>query len=326
MSLEKMPRVRLAHLPTPLDEAPRLSAALGGPRILVKRDDLTGLAFGGNKTRKLEFLLADALRQGADTIFTEGATQSNHCRQTAAAARKLGLRCVLVLSHSEHDELQGNLLLDHLLNVEICLTDREQRAETMAELADEERRKGRQPYVIPTGGSTGVGALGYANVVLELAQQLFERSLSISRIYFSSSSGGTHGGLVLGAKLYHAPYRIIGVSPDDTTAEVQAIVAHVAADAAKVLGVDLSFAPQEVEAYDQFVGPGYAISTPESLEAIRLFAETEGIILDPVYTAKAAAGMIHDIRSGAVGRDETIIFIHTGGTPAIFAYHRELSA
>jgi D-cysteine desulfhydrase family pyridoxal phosphate-dependent enzyme len=325
MSLEKMPRVRLAHLPTPLDDAPNLSKALGGPRILIKRDDLTGLAFGGNKTRKLEYLFADALKQGADTIITEGSTQSNHCRQTAAAARKLGLRCILSLSYSEHDEMQGNYLLDHLLKAEMRLTDRTQRREQMTQIAEEERRKGHTPYVIPTGGSNAIGALGYASLILELAYQLYERGIAASCLYVSSSSGGTHGGLALGAKLYHVPYRIIGVSPDDPTADVQQVVARIANEAAHVLGVQLAFAPAEIEVYDQFVGEGYGISTPASLEAIHLFAETEGLLLDPVYTAKAAAAMIHDIRSGTVAKDETIIFVHTGGTPALFAYHAELS-
>ncbi|MCA1554029.1 MAG: D-cysteine desulfhydrase family protein [Chloroflexi bacterium] len=325
MPLENMRRVRLAHLPTPLDDAPRLSRELGA-RILVKRDDLTGLAFGGNKTRKLEFLVADALRQGCDTLITEGATQSNHCRQTVAAARKVGLRCVLVLSHSEHDEVQGNLLLDQLMDADIRLCARDERDDLMQQVMQDEQRSGRKPYAIPTGGSNATGALGYASLVLELAGQLFARGEGVSRIYFSSSSGGTHAGLLLGAKLYHAPYRVIGVSPDDTTEEIQHNVARIASEGAALLGVNVQFTPDEIEAYDQFVGHGYAVSTPESREAIRLFAQQEGILLDPVYTAKAAAGMLQDIRSGDVERDETILFIHTGGTPALFAYHQELQA
>ncbi|MBI1802311.1 MAG: D-cysteine desulfhydrase family protein [Chloroflexi bacterium] len=325
MSIEKMPRVRLAHLPTPLDEAPRLTAALGGPRILIKRDDLTGLAFGGNKTRKLEFLMADALRQNADVVFTAGAPQSNHCRQTAAAARKLGLRCVLVFTAGQHNEPQGNLLLDQLLKAEVVYTENDDTDAVMEKLAEEERRKGHRPYVIPVGGSNGIGTLGYAGLVLELAQQLFERGLSVSRVYFSSGSGGTQGGLVLGARLYHASYRLIGVSPGRKADGVKANVARTANEGAAVLGLPVRFAPHEIEVNDRFTGPAYGISTPESHEAIRLFAETEGILLDPVYTAKAAAAMIHDIRGGAVGREETVLFIHTGGTPALFAYHAELA-
>ncbi len=325
MPIEKFPRVRLAHLPTPLEDAPNLSAMFGR-RILVKRDDATGLAFGGNKTRKLEFLVADALAQNCDTLITEGAAQSNHCRQTVAAARKSNLRCVLVLSHSEHDEVQGNLLLDQLMDAEIHWCTREERDDVMRQVIIAEQRAGHKLYAIPTGGSNAIGALGYASVVLELASQLFERGIEASRVYFSSSLGGTHAGLLLGKKLYHAPYRVIGVSPDYTTAEVQELVATIGDDAARLLGVDLSFAPGEIEAYDQFVGPGYALSTPESIEAIRLFARSEGLMLDPVYTAKAAAGMLHDLRHDNIARDETIIFIHTGGTPALFAYQRELTA
>ena len=323
MSLEKMPRIRLAHLPTPLEEAPNLSKALGGSRILIKRDDMTGLAFGGNKTRKLEFLMADALKQGADTVFTAGAPQSNHCRQTAAAARKLGLRCVLVFTPGQHDEPQGNLLLDRLLKAEIVHTESDDSQAVMMELAEAEKRKGFKPYVIPVGGSNGIGALGYVSLVLELANQLFERGIQIDLVYFSSGSGGTQGGLELGARLYHASYRLIGVSSGREADVVRGRVARTANEGAQTLGVNTRFEPADVEVYDQFTGPAYGIPTPASQEAIRLFAETEGVILDPVYTSKAAAGMIHDILAGNVGRDETVMFIHTGGTPALFAYHAE---
>ena len=201
MSLEKLPRTRLATLPTPLEEAPRLTEALGGARILVKRDDLTGLAFGGNKTRKLEYLIADALRQGADVVLTVGAAQSNHCRQTAAAARRAGLRCILLLSRSEHNELQGNLLLDVLLDAEVRMIEpRPGRgtSEAMVEVAEEERRKGHRPYLIPGGGSNGLGAIGYAQCVLELQLQLLELGQPVDHLYVSSGSGGTQGGLLLG--------------------------------------------------------------------------------------------------------------------------------
>jgi D-cysteine desulfhydrase family pyridoxal phosphate-dependent enzyme len=324
MSLERMPRVRLAHLPTPLDEAPNLSKALGGPRILIKRDDMTGLAFGGNKTRKLEFLLGDALRQGADTVITAGAPQSNHCRQTAAAARKLGLRCMLVFTPGQYNEPQGNLLLDRLLKADIAYTESEDPDALMAELAAAEKRKGHKLYVIPVGGSNGIGSLGYASLMLELSQQLFERGITVNRVYFSSGSGGTYGGILLGARLYHAPYRLIGVSSGRKGERAIVEVVRTANEGAQVLGLDMHFTAADVEVNDRFTGPAYGISTPESLEAIRLFAETEGVLLDPVYTSKAAAAMIADIRSGQVARDETALFIHTGGTPALFAYHAEL--
>ena len=324
--MEKMPRVRLAALPTPLEEAPRLRAALGGPRILVKRDDQTGLAFGGNKTRKLEYLMADALRQGADVVLTVGAAQSNHARQTAAAASKLGLRCILVLSRSQHNELQGNLLLDELLGAEVRLIDATPGyppATAMREFADEEVRKGRRPYLIPGGGSNGVGALGYAQCVLEMAQQLLEAGLTADYIYVSSGSGGTQGGLMLGKRLYHASYQIVGVSPGSSAEVVRANCARAATEGAQLLGVDLKFRPEEMIVHDEYVGPGYAIPTPASDEAIRLFARAEGIILDPVYTAKAAAGMVEHVRQGRFRSDQTIVFLHTGGTPALFAYHAE---
>jgi D-cysteine desulfhydrase family pyridoxal phosphate-dependent enzyme len=324
MPLEGLPRVRLAHLPTPLDEAPSLSQSLGGPRIFIKRDDMTGLAFGGNKTRKLEFLMGDALRQGADMVITAGAPQSNHCRQTAAAARRLGLRCVLVFSPGKYNELQGNLLLDRLLKAEIVYTEGDDSAAVMAELAESEKKKGYKPYVIPGGGSNGVGTLGYAALVLELASQLFERGVNVERLYVSSGSGGTHGGLLLVKRLYHAPWRLIGVSNGSSAARVTANVVRTANEGAHVLGVAERFGDADVEVNDRFVGPAYGISTPESLEAIRLFAETEGVLLDPIYTSKAAAAMIADIRSGQVARDGTVLFIHTGGTPALFAYHAEL--
>jgi len=326
MPLEKMPRLRLAALPTPLDEAPRLSAALGGPRILIKRDDLTGLAFGGNKTRKLEYLMADARRQGADVVLTVGAAQSNHARQTAAAACRLGLRCILVLSRSQHNELQGNLLLDELLGAEIRLIDPTPGyppATAMREFAEEEARKGRRPYLIPGGGSNAVGCMGYVQCVLEMAQQLLDAGVSADYVYVSSGSGGTQGGLVLGKKLYHADYEVIGVSPGGKADGVRASCARVANEGAELLGVDLRFTPDEMIVHDEYVGPGYAIPTSASSEAVRLFARTEGVVVDPVYTAKAAAGMVDHIRQGRIRKDQTVVFLHTGGTPALFAYNEE---
>ncbi len=326
MALEKMPRLRIAALPTPLEEAPRLSAALGGPRILVKRDDLTGLAFGGNKARKLDYLMADAQRQGADVVLTVGAAQSNHARQTAAAATKLGMRCILVLSRSQHNELQGNLLLDELLGAEVRLIEPSPGyppATAMREFAEEETRKGHRPYLIPGGGSNGVGGMGYVQCVLEMAQQLLDAGVSADYVYVSSGSGGTQGGLVLGKRLYHASYEVIGVSPGGAAEGVRASVARVAEETAALLGADVRFVPEEIVVHDEYVGPGYAIPTPASSEAVRLFARTEAIVLDPVYTAKAAAAMIDHIRQGRIRKDQTVIFLHTGGTPALFAYSEE---
>jgi D-cysteine desulfhydrase family pyridoxal phosphate-dependent enzyme len=329
MSLERLPRTRLAALPTPLEEAPRLTEALGGARILVKRDDLTGLAFGGNKTRKLEYLIADAVAQGADVVLTVGAAQSNHCRQTAAAARRAGLRCILVLSRSEHNELQGNLLLDALLDADVRMVEARPgwgASEAMVEVAEEEKSKGHRPYLIPGGGSNGLGALGYAQCVLELQLQLLELGRSVDYLYVSSGSGGTQGGLLLGARMYSAPYRVVGMSPGGAAERVRESVARTANEGARLLRLGLEFSPADAVVHDEYVGPGYAIPTPASNEAIRLFAQTEGLIIDPVYTSKAAAGMIDHVRRGVVPPDATVIFLHTGGTPALFAYHAEVAS
>jgi D-cysteine desulfhydrase family pyridoxal phosphate-dependent enzyme len=324
MGLERIPRFRLAALPTPLDDAPRLSDALKGPRILIKRDDLTGLALGGNKTRKLEYLIAAALAEGADVVLTVGAAQSNHCRQTAAAARKAGLRCILVLGRSEHNEMQGNLLLDALLDADVRMVDANPGA-AMERIAEEERRGGARPYLIPGGGSNGLGALGYAQCVLELQTQLLERGGSADYLYLSSGSGGTQGGLLLGARMFSAGYRIVGVSPGGAAAGVRASALRAASEGASRLGLPLAFAESDFVVHDEYVGPGYAIPTAASNEAIRLFAQTEGLIVDPVYTAKAAAGLIDHVRTGRIERDATVVFLHTGGQPALFAYHAELA-
>lgn len=329
MSLERIPRLRLAALPTPLEEAPQLSEALGGPRILIKRDDLTGLALGGNKTRKLEYLMADAVAQGADVVLTVGAAQSNHCRQTAAAARKVGLKAILVLARSEHNELQGNLLLNALLDADVRMIEARPgrgTTEAMVEIAEEERAHGRRPYLIPGGGSNGLGALGYAQCVLEIQQQLLERGTSADRLYVSSGSGGTQGGLQLGARMFSAPYQVVGVSPGGSAEGVRGAVLRAADEGARLLRLPFEIAPGDVVVHDEYVGPGYAIPTAASNEAIRLFAETEGLILDPVYTAKAAAGLIDHIRRGLIPRDSTVIFLHTGGQPALFAYHAEMAS
>jgi D-cysteine desulfhydrase family pyridoxal phosphate-dependent enzyme len=324
MPLERFPRLKLAALPTPLEGAPRLSKALGGARILIKRDDLTGLAFGGNKTRKLEYLIADAVAQESDVVLTVGAAQSNHCRQTAAAARRAGMRAILVLGRSEHNELQGNLLLDVLLDADVRLVDGNPTA-AMEQIAEEERRSGHRPYVIPGGGSNGLGALGYAQCVLELQNQLLERGLSVDYLYLSSGSGGTQGGLVLGAKLFSAAYQIVGLSPGGRADGVRAACLRAASEGARLLGAPLDFAETDFVVHDEYVGPGYAVPTEASNEAIRLFAQTEGVIIDPVYTAKAAAGLIDHVRTGRVPPDATVVFLHTGGTPALFAYHAEVA-
>jgi D-cysteine desulfhydrase family pyridoxal phosphate-dependent enzyme len=339
MSIGAQPRFRLAALPTPLQELSKLRDALGGgqrcPRILIKRDDLTGLAFGGNKARKLEFLVGDALRQGATVLVTSGAVQSNHARMTAAAARAVGMKAALVLtSDAECPALQGNLLLDKLLDAEIhfiranadpLLAIGDQEAARMAEVVSDLRQRGEHPYLIPVGGSSPVGALGYVTGTLELVTQLFQMGVAPSHLYYANGSRGTQAGLVLGAKMYSAPYRIKGIAVSGGEPEKTHRAVRIANEAADVLGVTSRVSAEELLNDQNYIGPGYGVATPGCLEAIRLLACCEGIFLDPVYTGKAMAGMIDHIRHGAIDPSDTIVFLHTGGTPALFAYADEFS-
>jgi L-cysteate sulfo-lyase len=324
MSIGSQPRIRLAALPTPLDDAPRLRAVLGGPercpRILIKRDDLTGLAFGGNKVRKLEFLVADALEQGATMLVTIGAVQSNHARATAAAARVAGLRAALVLtSKTETPPVQGNLLLDRLLDAEVyfALGDVQ---DTIDQVLADLRDRGERPYLIPVGGSNAVGTLGYVAGTLELVQQLYALGAAPSRLYYASGSRGTQAGLVLGADVYSAPYQCYGiaVSPSDEAERTRHAI-EIAHEAAGMLGVPARLTADGLLTDPRYFGEGYGIPTDACLEAIRLLAHCEGIFLDPVYSGKAMAGMIDHIRRGEIAPQETVVFLHTGGNPALFA-------
>jgi D-cysteine desulfhydrase family pyridoxal phosphate-dependent enzyme len=329
-----VPRVPLAMLPTPLTEAPGLRKALGGaarcPRILLKRDDLTGLALGGNKARKLEFLIGDARRQGATTVLTTGAVQSNHARMTAAAARVAGLGVTLVLTTQEPDPpCQGNYLLDRLFGARVHLIaagpdpklavapDEEAQVRAVVERL---RAEGERPYVIPVGGSSGVGALGYAAGARELIDQLAAMALSPTRLYYASGSRGTQAGLELGSRLFSPPYRLFGIAVSGGEDEKRVRAARVATEAAALLGLDLVVAPGELATNQDHIGEGYGIPTAGGLEAIRLLAVGDGVLLDPTYTAKAMAALIADVRSGAITPDETIVFLHTGGVPALFAH------
>ncbi len=324
MLTENLPRVPIAHLPTPLEEMPRLSEVLGGPRLFVKRDDQTGLATGGNKVRKLEFLVADALEKGADTIITAGAAQSNHARQTAAAAAKFGLRCCLVLSGQSPDRWNGNLLLGKLLGADIRWAGERDRAQVMEEAAEEMARLGHCPYIVPIGGSNLVGAAGYVAAMEELVGQLAERSLQISRVVFPTGSGGTHAGMMVGAKALGFAGHVEGISISRTKDALKPRLEELVADTAAFLGVDPSFANEDFIIHDDYLGEGYAKIGPPEREAIRLAARTEGLLVDPVYTGRAMAGLIDLIRRGVFGPDETVLFWHTGGTPALFAYADEL--
>lgn len=320
-------RISLAHLPTPLEELSRLREALGGsPRLLIKRDDQTGLATGGNKTRKLEFVVADAMAQGADTLITAGGPQSNHCRQTAAAAAKLGLRCVLVLGGEPvpRDAWQGNLLLDDLLAAEIRWSGSRTREEVMAETAVTLKAKGVHPYVIPVGASMPLGAAGYVAAVEELAQQLDERESEIDRILFASGSAGTQAGIVVGVKALGLQTTVEGVHDSADAAEGLEKIKSLAVDTAKYLNLDLEFTDQDFILHGSYGQPGYAVITQAEREAIWLLARTEGIVTDPVYTGRALAGLFDMIRRGIYAPSETILFWHTGGVAGLFARASEM--
>jgi len=329
--LHTFPRVPLAQLPTPLEDAPRLSSALGGPRVLIKRDDLTGLAFGGNKVRKLEFLLADALARGADTVLTTGAVDSNHCRVTAAAAARLGLRCILLLA-TEHEAppLQGNLLLDHLFGAEVHFYSAPVPTAGNAqlqELAAAVRVRGGNPYTFPAGGSTALGILGYALMVEELLGQLAARNLTADYLVVASGTGGTHAGLLLGTTLFRPSFTTLAINVIEAdNAALSVRTRTVYAEGAALLGLAENQVEPAFTVRAGYVGEGYGILSPGCAEAIQLLARTEGILLDPVYTGKAMAGLIDLIRTGEIGADKTVIFLHTGGAPALFTQAAVLAA
>jgi len=326
MLTEALPRISLAHLPTPLEPLPRLSAALGGPQIWIKRDDQTGLATGGNKARKLEFLAAEALAQGATTLITAGAPQSNHARQTAAAAARCGLRAILVLGGGPPTQARhgGNVLLDRLLGADIRWTEGREWAYVMAEVAEEERAAGRRPYVVPYGGSNPVGACGYVAALEELAQQLAERPLYVDHLVFATSSGGTQAGLSVTAKALDFPAQVVGISVDKAAEKLQAELAVLAKETATHLGLGLHFEPDEFIVNDDYCAARYGVVTEMEKAAIRLLAETEGVLVDPVYTGRALAALVDLIGSGAFDHTETVCFWHTGGTPGLFAYGEAL--
>ena len=308
-------RIVLAHLPTPIELLPRLTKLLQGPQLLIKRDDLTGLGLGGNKTRKLEYLAADALAQGCRTLVTTGAVQSNHCRQVAAAAARLGLGCILVLAGEDPGSRQGNLLLDELSGAKLVFVPKEERDQRLQQAFTHAEENGMQPYLIPYGGSNPVGVQGYIQAMNELQDQ----NLQPDWIVLASSSGGTQAGLVLGAKQTGFPGRILGISVDKPADELTQIIMALANQTAARLGIDKKIESEDVLVNDAYCQAGYGILQPAEVEAIRLFARTGGILLDPVYTGRAAAGLIDLIRKGFFSPNETVLFWHTGGIPALFA-------
>ena len=313
--MKTLPRSPIAHLPTPLEAMPRLTKALNGPELWVKRDDQTGLAFGGNKTRKLEYLLADAEAQGADTLITAGAIQSNHCRQTAAAARRAGMDCILVLGGEEPERPEANTYLDLLLGAEIVWTPAERRGEQLETVFSKTEASGRKPYLVPYGGSSRLGAAGYAYAMQELQQQ----QPDFDWIVFATSSGGTQAGMIAGAELFAYDARILGISVDEAAEDVQDYVSGLAGRTTELMGQPHRFKTEDVLVNDDYLGEGYAVMGEVEKEAIQLFARHEALLLDPVYTGRAAAGLIDLVRKDFFDKKDKVLFWHTGGSPALFA-------
>ncbi|PLR31446.1 D-cysteine desulfhydrase [Chimaeribacter californicus] len=333
MHLARFPRVTLGHFPTPLEPLDNLSALLGGPKIWIKRDDATGLAGGGNKTRKLEFLLADARQKKADVIITQGATQSNHVRQTIAGAAKLGLAAHVLLEKrvtdfGEEYQRSGNVLLDHLLGGKIVahLPGGTDMQKAMDEYAAELREKGHTPYVIPGGGSNPIGALGYAACAEELLYQSSQQRLRIDLVVHATGSTGTQAGLVAGFSATNSHVPVLGISVRAPKEKQEENVWNLASRTRELLGVPGELSRHAVTANSDYVGEGYGLPTESMLEALRLLARHEGILLDPVYSGKGFAGLIDLIRKGHFRQDENIVFIHTGGSAGLFGYRQVLEA
>lgn len=328
MDLTRFPRISLARLPTPIEQLPRLAAHLGGPRLYVKRDDLTGLGLGGNKLRKLEFLLGEARADGADTVITVGAMQSNHARQTAAACARLGLDCELILrrgSHATEAYLHsGNVLLDRLFGArQHVLESHESREGRMAIREAELRVEGKRPYCIPVGGSCGLGNLGYVACAAEILTQSAELAVRFDAVLVATGSGGTQGGLVAGMRLLKG-VPVIGIAVEGNRREQEALAARQAEETLRLLGMEEADIGTAAEVLDDFVGPGYAHPTESMREAVSLAARFEGLVLDPVYTGKAFAGFIALARSGRFNKDQSLLFVHTGGVPGLFGYPESL--
>ena len=323
MQLEQLPRFRLAEFPTPIDFLETLSKAYNGPAIFIKRDDLTSLALGGNKTRKLEFLVGEALALGKDTLVTAGGLQSNHCRLTAAAAIKAGLGCQLVLNGTRPRNPNGNLLLDTLFGAKVHYCNRKDRDAKLAEVADEISAAGKRPYVIPVGGSNGTGSVGYVQAMLELETQLADMQLQPDAIVFATSSGGTQAGLALGAKIIGFSGQVLGISIDQTKtgeAAFPPILTEIINATARRIGVDIQMSDDDFLLNYDYLGAGYARPGDLEFDAIKDLARYEGIILGPVYTARAMGGLIDLIKKNYFTQGQTVLFWHTGGTPELFAW------
>lgn len=326
MNLAGIPRRNYSYGPTPIDFLNNLSQHLDGPEIYMKRDDRLGLAGGGNKTRKLEFLIADALKQGADTLITCGAVQSNHCRLTLAAARKEQLDCHLVLEervpNSYDEKASGNNFLFHLLGVNgiNVVPGGSNMMEEMEKVVERLRAEGKKPYIIPGGGSNEIGATGYVNCAQETIQQLFEQSLDIDRIVTPSGSAGTHAGLTVGMHGNNNQIPIVGISVNKSKDVQEENVFNLIQKTSRHLNVENTITKDSVKVFDDYVGPGYSLPTDKMIEAIQMLAQHESILMDPVYTGKTMAGFIDLIRQGYFKKGEKVLFIHTGGSPALFDY------
>ncbi|MFP6775205.1 MAG: D-cysteine desulfhydrase [PS1 clade bacterium] len=326
MNLTKFPRLRFAHLPTPLEHLPRLSKELNGPEIWIKRDDCTGLSTGGNKTRKLEFLMAEAQIQGADTVMTQGAIQSNHVRQTAACAAKLGLSCHVLLENRTGSEdfnynNNGNVFIDllHGATHERRGPDLDMNAE-MEAVADKLRGTGSNVYTIPGGGSNTTGALGYVDCAFEMLNQINNMGISVDHIVHATGSAGTQAGLVTGLKGTNANIPLLGIGVRAPQDKQEENVFNLAVDTAKNLGCEGVVKREDVVANCNYIGDGYGIPTKAGVEAIKMFAELEGLLLDPVYSGKGASGLIDLIRKGFFKKGQRVVFLHTGGSASLFGY------
>ena len=332
--ISRFSRVETAHLPTPLDETSTLSGELAGPKLFIKRDDQTGLAFGGNKARKLDFIIADALDKRADVILTWASVQSNWCRQTAAAARMFGLQPILVLSKRDEGpvEYAGNLLLDEILGADVRFVEPgQERGPIVDRIVEEEERSGRMVYSVPVGGSSvggsmtqPLGAISYVEAFVEIFLQSQQKGIDPDYIVIATGSGGTQAGLVVGARALGSDATIVGISVSGRSEAIQRNVAAIANQTSEVLGLDLAFEPDEITVFDQYVGEGYGILNEEIASTIAHVARQEGILLDPVYTGKAMTGLFDLCRRNYFQQGDTVIFIHTGGTPALFVYQEQL--
>jgi D-cysteine desulfhydrase family pyridoxal phosphate-dependent enzyme len=339
--IARFPRQKLIHLPTPFRKLDRLSAELGGPQIYVKRDDLTGLAFGGNKSRKLEFIIADAQSKGADVIITWASLQSNWCLQTAAAARRFGLQPILVLfnTYDLAPEYDGNLLLDYLVGADIRIKEaergrvvsKEQAAGVIEEIANEAREWGHKPYIVSVGGSmTGfsmdlpLGAISYAAAFAELVEQADSDGVAVTHVVHATGSGSTQAGLAVAARALKRGIKVIGISVSEPAESFVPTVFEIAGETERALGLDRTARPEDIVVLDDYLAEGYGVVNREVAEAIRLVFTTEAIVLDPVYTGKAMAALVDLVKKGYFSKEDKIAFFHTGGTPALFPYRKKL--